>query len=103
MPPVSAQGSPGVETFCGLALSDATILIILEGTSLLGGTTRYKPLFSAIIYQKQLKFAQEYLQKPQGHWDNVLVTAECTFNVSGPDGRVPVWRNVQEVLLEKNL
>ena len=64
---------------------------------------RNKPFISEINKKKRLEFAKNHLDKPLDFWRSVLFTDESKFNIHESDGKVRVWRRVNEALKTKNL
>ena len=45
---------------------------------------------------KRIQYAKKYRDQPLHFWNQVLWTDESKFNLFGSDGRVMVWRTLQE-------
>lgn len=65
-------------------------------------TARRKPLVSDVNKKKRIDFANDYKNKANEFWDNVIFSDESKFNVFGSDGRFKVWRKQGEALNPKN-
>ena len=64
--------------------------------------SRKKPNVSKVNKVKQIDFVKTYLTKSQELWDKVIFTDESKYNKFGSDGRLKVWRRVEEALNSKN-
>ena len=87
----------------GSSVSGQTIRNRLKEEGLSSRMARNKPFISEINKKKRLEFAKNHLDKPLDFWRSVLFTDESKFNIHESDGKVRVWRRVNEALKTKNL
>jgi transposase len=87
----------------GSSVSGQTIRNRLKEEGLSSRMARNKPFISENNKQKRLEFAKNHLDKPIDFWRSVLFTDESKFNIHESDGKVRVWRRVNEALKTKNL
>lgn len=68
-----------------------------------GRVARRKPYISAVNRRKRMAFAKLYVNKDPEWWSDVIFADESKFTLWQSDGRVRVWRKVNEQLKKQNL
>ena len=73
----------------------------MKSVSMVVLRTKY-PYVSKDNRMKRLHYAKTYLEKPLGHWNEVLWSDEIKFNLCGSDGKVMIWRTTNEEIDPKS-
>ena len=87
-----------LETELNITISETTIRRRAHEIGLYGRVARKKRYLNKTNRGKRLEYAQTYREKPLAFWNNVIWSDESKFNLFGSDGKVMVWRSINEEL-----
>ena len=85
-----------IETEFGIIISEQTVHRRLHEAGFKGRVARKKPYVDKTNRMKRIQHAKKYREQSVYFWDQVLWTDESKFNLFGSEGRVMVWRTLQE-------
>ena len=92
-----------VEKQFNISCNAEIIWRVLRKDGLDGRIARKKPFISSKNKKNRLQFAHNYAGKDFSFWKNVIFTDESKFNIFGSDGRVNVWRKLNQEMDPKHL
>lgn len=88
---------------CGVVVSHETVRQAILREHYSSRSARQKPLLSEQNIQKRLKFASEYISKPDDYWDDVIFCDETKIMLYYNDGPTRVWRKPLTALENRNI